>query len=168
MMDRFRKLQHSWVLDILDEYKAKATFFVVGDNVKKNPEIFEQLKLKGHAAGNHSYNHLNGWKTKNENYFENIERCDKLIHSKLFRPPYGKLKPSQYLLLNTQYQIIMWDVLAGDFDHKITKEKCLENVLKNAREGSVGIISRQFKSKRKNAICFAIIFGTLYEKRIFF
>src|ERR1051326_6923521 len=101
-----------WVLDVLKEHHAKATFFCVGENVKKNQVAFDRIINEGHAAANHSYNHLNGWRTKNEAYFENVKQCDQLVHSKLFRPPYGKLKLSQYSQLQTQYSIVMWDVLA--------------------------------------------------------
>ena len=153
-----------WVLDVLDEYKVKATFFCVGENILKHPEIFEQLKLKGHAVANHSHTHLDGWKTENEIYYKNIEDCSKLVGSKLFRPPYGKLKPSQYTILNTQYSIIMWDVLAGDFDHKITKEKCLENVLENTREGSIVLFHDSLKARERMQYALPLFLRHFLEK----
>jgi len=150
-----------WVLDLLKKYKATATFFCVGDNIKKYPEIFEQLIQQEHGIGNHTFNHLNGWKTNNKLYFNNIDQADKIIWGKnrektieiktqqpttsnqhpttnLFRPPYGKIKSSQSkYLLKQGYQIIMWDVLSGDFDKKTSKKKCLQNVLSHATNGSI-------------------------------
>jgi peptidoglycan/xylan/chitin deacetylase (PgdA/CDA1 family) len=127
------------VLNILKEYNAKATFFCIGDNVRKHPDVFEQVKADGHAIGNHTYNHLKGWKTDDKTYLENFLEADKLIDSKLFRPPYGRIKRSQIKLLKQAkpgLQLIMWDVLSGDFDPKLSPDKCLENVLKGVKNKS--------------------------------
>lgn len=137
------------VLEILDRYHAQATFFCIGDNVRKHPDIYTQLIAKGHAVGNHSYNHLKGWKTENELYFENVARCAKLVDSKLFRPPYGKITRSQSKILKAQYRIIMWSVLSGDFDPSISKEKCLENVIRNTKTGSVIVFHDSLKAAEK-------------------
>ncbi len=126
-----------WVLDQLAKYDASATFFCVGENIKRNPGLLREIIDAGHAAGNHTYNHLNAWKTDNRPYFLNVRRCAQLVHSTLFRPPYGKLLPRQAGFLQRHYQIIMWDVLSGDFDPMITEEQCLRNVLKNAGKGSI-------------------------------
>ena len=136
-----------WVLNELKKHKAKATFFCVGENIEKHPEIFRQIISEGHSIGNHTFHHLNGWKTKNEKYFANIKACHEIISKsaiynpqsamKLFRPPYGRIRPSQYSFLNQQYSIVMWDVLSGDFDKNISKEKCLRNVLSKTRNGSI-------------------------------
>src|ERR1700761_50737 len=129
-----------FVLNILKQYDAKATFFCIGDNVKKHPDIFEQVKNAGHAIGNHTFNHLKGWKTDNQVYLDNFLEADELIHSNLFRPPYGRIKRSQIKLLKQAkpgLKIVMWDVLSGDYNAKLTPETCLQNVLKHTENGSV-------------------------------
>jgi len=133
-----------WTLHQLKEYNAKATFFCIGDNMKKYPEIFHKVIHEEHSVGNHTFNHLNGWKTSVSDYIENVKRCDKetriskLETLNLFRPPYGKIKPSQSKILRKLgYQIIMWDIISYDFDTKISKEQCLENILKNVKSGSI-------------------------------
>jgi peptidoglycan/xylan/chitin deacetylase (PgdA/CDA1 family) len=133
-----------WVLSNLKEYNAKATFFCIGDNVRKYPEIFQKVINEGHSIGNHTFNHLNGWKTSTKDYIENTNRCEeetrnsKLETRTLFRPPYGKIKPSQSKILRKLgYKIIMWDIISYDFDATISKEQCLENVLKNVQSGSI-------------------------------
>ncbi len=134
----------NWVLSELKKYNANATFFCIGDNIRKYPEIFEQLVSENHSIGNHTFNHLNGWKTKNSEYLNNFDLCEiemyklKTENRKLFRPPYGKIKPSQSKLLRKLgYKIIMWDVISYDFDKTISKEQCLQNVLKNVKSGSI-------------------------------
>ena len=133
-----------WVLSKLKEYNAKATFFCIGDNVRKYPEIFQKVINEGHSIGNHTFNHLNGWKTSTSDYIENVklyetEHCKlNTEHCKLFRPPYGKIKPTQSKILRKLgYKIIMWDIISYDFDATISKEQCLENVLKNVQKGSI-------------------------------
>jgi peptidoglycan/xylan/chitin deacetylase (PgdA/CDA1 family) len=128
-----------FVLDQLKQYNAKATFFCVGKNVASHSEIYKRILDEGHSAGNHTFNHLNGWKVKNEEYLEDIEKAAGYIHSKLFRPPYGKisLPVSKKLRKELGYKIIMWHVLSGDFDENISPEKCLNNVIKNSEAGSV-------------------------------
>lgn len=137
-----------WVLTKLDKYNAKATFFCIGKNIAANPEIFKKVIEKGHSIGNHTYNHLNGWKNSTIEYIKNTQLCENSISnlnseflhlkSKIFRPPYGKIKPAQAKKLRQQgYKIIMWDVLSADFDTNISKEKCLDNVLNNTQSGSI-------------------------------
>ena len=126
-----------WVLDVLKEADIKATFFCVGENVKKYPEIYQRILDEGHAVGNHTYNHLNAWKTKSKEYLDNVELASNEIDSKLFRPPYGKLSPKLSKKIEADYDIIMWDILSGDFDSNISAEKCLTNVTSKAREGSI-------------------------------
>lgn len=133
-----------WALSQLKEYNAKATFFCIGDNIRKYPEIFQKVLNEGHSIGNHTFNHLNGWKTSTSEYIENANRCDKetrnskLETRNLFRPPYGKIKPSQSRILRKLgYKIIMWDIISYDFDATISKEQCLDNVLKNVKSGSI-------------------------------
>jgi peptidoglycan/xylan/chitin deacetylase (PgdA/CDA1 family) len=129
-----------WVLNILQRYNAKATFFCIGDNVNKHPEIFEQVKNAGHAIGNHTYNHLKGWDTDDKIYLDNFLLADEQLNTNLFRPPYGRIKRSQVKLLK-QYKpdldIIMWNVLSGDFDINLQPEKCLANVTRNTKSGDI-------------------------------
>ncbi len=136
-----------WVLDVLKEYNARATFFCVGDNVRKHPDIFEKVIREGHTVGNHTYNHLSGWATENISYFHNIRHCARKVHSGLFRPPYGKMKPSQVQFLQRHYRIIMWDVLSGDFDRDITPEDCAQNVIQNAGPGSIVVFHDSLKAE---------------------
>ena len=126
-----------WVLDQLREFNAQATFFCVGENVKKYPGIYQRLRDEGHATGNHTFNHLNGWKTADQDYLSNVDACSEWVNSPLFRPPYGKVKRSQIAQLKQDFHLIMWDVLSADFDTKISGEKCLSNVLNNANPGSI-------------------------------
>jgi peptidoglycan-N-acetylglucosamine deacetylase len=135
-----------WVLDQLARYDAKATFFCVGANVQKNQKIYQQVLDGGHQVGNHTFNHLNGWAATTFDYLQNIEQCKKVVSSRLFRPPYGRMKPSQVREINKQYKIVMWDVIAGDFDPGITGEKCLKNIVNNASNGSVIVLHDSKKS----------------------
>lgn len=140
----------TYVLDELQKHKAKATFFCIGKNVKKYPIIFERIKKEGHSIGNHTYNHLNGFKTNYTDYIENIQRAAKLIESNLFRPPYGKLKKSQARsIIREGYKVVMWDVLSADFDTTITPEKCLKNVLGKTSSGSIVVMHDSHKAKDK-------------------
>lgn len=136
-----------WVLEILNKYEVKATFFCIGDNIEKHPDIFQKIINNGHSIGNHTYNHLKGWDFNTEDYIENALKCENTItskteisnlKSKLFRPPYGKIKLSQSRILrNLGYKIIMWDVLSVDYDKEIAAEKCLENIIENTVSGSI-------------------------------
>ncbi|MDA3779307.1 MAG: polysaccharide deacetylase family protein [Bacteroidales bacterium] len=126
-----------WVLSVLKDYNAKASFFCLGKNVEKYPEICSQIIKQGHSVGNHSYSHLNGWLCKNKKYFKDIEQADTIIKSKLFRPPYGKIKPSQIKYLKEKYKIVIWDVLSKDYDSSISPKKCYQRVVKLTKNGSV-------------------------------
>ncbi|HMQ47445.1 MAG TPA: polysaccharide deacetylase family protein [Saprospiraceae bacterium] len=138
-----------WVLDQLEKYQAKATFFCVGDNIRKYPDIFQQVIAHGHAVGNHTYNHLNGWQSDNIPYFHNVRHCANEVNSVLFRPPYGRLKPKQAQFLLRHYRIVMWDVLSGDFDPMISEEQCLKNVIENAHSGSIVVFHDSLKASDK-------------------
>ncbi len=135
------------ILDILDSISARATFFCLGKNVDKNRDLFNLIKQKNHSIGNHSYNHVNGWATKNKDYFDDIERAEELIDSNLFRPPYGKITPSQIKYLKGKYKIVMWDVLSGDFDPDINVKKCINNVVNNVKPGSIIVFHDSQKAK---------------------
>ncbi len=129
-----------FVLDLLKKYQAKATFFCIGKNVMEHRKIYESILEQGHAVGNHTQNHLNGWKTPNDIYIKNIEIAQEHIKTNLFRPPYGRIKNSQSIMLkklNPAMKIIMWDILSADFDVTINAEKCISNVLKNIKPGAI-------------------------------
>lgn len=136
-----------WVLDVLKHYSIKATFFCAGHNVHKHPELYARILNEGHSVGNHTYNHVNGWNTDTNMYLENIEKCAELLNSKLFRPPYGKLKPTQIKRIKANYAIIMWDVLSGDYDKTIAPERCLLNVTNAIRNGSIIVFHDNIKAK---------------------
>jgi len=155
----------NFVLDQLQKHSAKATFFCIGKNIKTHPEIFHQIISDGHSVGNHTNNHLNGWKNNNATFLENTLECENVIsstvenfrnskfkiqNSKLFRPPYGKIKKRQAKeLRKNNYKIIMWSVLSADFDTTISKEKCLDNVLKNTKNGSIIVFHDSIKAAEK-------------------
>ncbi len=135
-----------WVLEQLAQHGASATFFCVGENIQKHPEVFSQILKAGHSVGNHTYHHLNGWASDNLKYFLNVRRCARQMDSNLFRPPYGRLTPRQAEFLQRHYRIVMWDVLSGDFDPHVTPEQCVSNVLKNAKPGSVVVMHDSLKA----------------------
>lgn len=115
-----------WVLELLAAYKAKATFFMVGENIQKYPETFEQVKQSGNVIGNHTFNHLKGWKTNNDAYFQNIELCQQLTKTNLFRPPYGRIKNSQAKQIVKTHQIIMWSRLSRDYESNLNISESLK------------------------------------------
>ncbi len=137
------------VLDILEKRNAKATFFCVGENVKRHPEVFARVTAAGHSIGNHTYNHLNGWITSPGAYSINVERCTELFQTQLFRPPYGRFTPGQYFLLRKKYRFILWSLLSGDFHRNTSPDQCLQNVLKNATSGSIVVFHDSIKAKEK-------------------
>lgn len=132
-----------FVLDVLKEYNAKATFFCVGDNVRKYPDILTNVVREGHSLGNHTYHHLNGRNTATGKYLENVQNCGKEIRRltgrtpDLFRPPYGRIRKEQSKMLLKEYEIIMWDVLSGDFDPALSPESCLKKSIRYTGKGSV-------------------------------
>lgn len=134
-----------FVLNELKKFNAKATFFCIGKNVVEYPGIYKRILVEGHRVGNHSYNHLNGWKVENEKYIADIILARKFIDSDIFRPPYGRITKFQNRLLTAfssqaqkeLFKIIMWNVISGDFDLSVTPEKCASNVIRNAERGSV-------------------------------
>jgi len=143
----------NWTLNQLSAYNAKATFFCIGDNIRKFPEIFNQVVASDHAIGNHTYHHVNGWKTETNTYIKNAILCQMEIEKNhvaftpLFRPPYGKIKRKQSKKLRQSgYKIIMWDILSEDYDGAVTKEKCLENVLNNIQAGSIIVFHDSIKA----------------------
>jgi peptidoglycan/xylan/chitin deacetylase (PgdA/CDA1 family) len=127
----------TWVLSELAKYNAKATFFMVGANIEKYPEIVEKVKQSGNAIGNHTFNHLNGWKTKDENYFENINKCKEFIESNLFRPPYGRIKSKQAKHILKKFKVIMWDKLSRDYDANLKIDESLKAMKTLPANGSI-------------------------------
>jgi peptidoglycan/xylan/chitin deacetylase (PgdA/CDA1 family) len=138
-----------WVLDQLEKYQAKASFFCVGDNIRKYPEIFQQVRDAGHTIGNHTMNHLNGWVTENLTYFHNIRQGASQAKTSLFRPPYGRVTPKQTQFLLRHYRIVMWDVLSGDFDTNISPDQVLKNVVQNVAPGSIVVFHDSVKSQER-------------------
>lgn len=136
-----------WVLDQLKLYEQKATFFCVGENVEKYPKIFQRILEEGHSVGNHTFHHLNSWKSGHQAYLNDISLCDNVLSSQLFRPPYGKLTLRQLNTLSKSKNIIMWSILSGDFDSKLTPNDCLQNVIKNLEKGSIIVFHDSIKAK---------------------
>lgn len=126
-----------WVLDVLDTYHIKATFFMVGDNVRKHPEEYKMVVERGHRIGNHSYNHIKGFRETVKRYLDNIVKADDYLSSNLYRPPHGLMRLKQYRALNKQYRIIMWDLVTRDYDPKLTGEEVLGKVKRYVRNGSI-------------------------------
>lgn len=137
-----------WVLETLKLFDARATFFCVGDNVRKHKDIYEQVIHEGHATGNHTYNHLNAWKTPAEAYLDNVKQCSQEVASTLFRPPYGKLTQYTYSRIRKEHKLIMWDVLSGDYDPATSPEKCFSNVIRYTRPGSVIVFHDSLKAEK--------------------
>lgn len=138
-----------YTLEQLDRYDAAATFFCIGKNVLEEPLLFDRLRNSRHSIGNHTQNHLNGWKTNTGLYIDNIHQAAEHIDSRLFRPPYGRIKHSQIKILSESqpsWKICMWDVLSADFDTRITPQKCLENVVFNIEPGSIVVFHDSAKA----------------------
>jgi peptidoglycan/xylan/chitin deacetylase (PgdA/CDA1 family) len=156
-----------FVLNTLKNFGCKATFFCIGDNIRKHPDIFQQIKNDGHAIGNHTYNHLKGWKTADDTYIQNFQDCQELTGTSLFRPPYGRIKKSQIKALrsiNPQLQIMMWDVLSGDFDTSLAPEKCFENVIRNTQNGSVIVFLDSLKAFDRLSFALPAAIGYLLKQ----
>jgi len=137
------------VLEILKKFNARATFFVVGDNVRKHPDIFNHIINDGHAIGNHTFHHLNGWHTAPGAYMFDVHRCRELADTRLFRPPYGRFTPTQYFLLRKDFRFILWSVLTRDFDRYTTPEQCLKNAIDYSHSGSIVVFHDSLKAMEK-------------------
>ncbi|MCM1505099.1 MAG: polysaccharide deacetylase family protein [Muribaculum sp.] len=136
-----------WVLDLLDYYGIKATFFLVGDNVRRNPDLLEEIKKRGHSWGNHTMNHLQGFKVLSRNYLRNIAEADKLIDSILYRPPHGIMRWGQAKVIKDHMNIVMYDLVTRDYSKKMTGEKVLRNVKKFVRNGSIIVFHDSLKAE---------------------
>ncbi|MDD6889366.1 MAG: polysaccharide deacetylase family protein [Bacteroidales bacterium] len=137
-----------WVLDTLDRYEVKATFFFVGDNVKKHPHLYEEVKRRGHSYGNHTMHHLQGFKTTRLRYMRDITEADNLIDSPLFRPPHGLMRWAQAKAIKTHYNIVMYDLVTRDYNRKMPPERVLGNVKRFARNGSIIVFHDSLKAER--------------------
>lgn len=137
-----------WVLDTLDHYGVKATFFCVGENVQRNPELFQELLHRGHSVGNHTMNHMQGAKVSTKVYLHNVFQANELIHSSLFRPPHGLLRWAQSKVLRSRFAIIMYDLVSHDYSRKLTGEQVFENVKHFARNGSIIVFHDSLKAEK--------------------
>lgn len=135
------------VLDLLDKFNLKATFFCVGENVQKYPELYKDVLRRGHRTGNHTFNHLKGINVTTDEYVANVEKASVHIESNLFRPPYGRIKNKQRKHLQAQYEIIMWDLLTGDYNQKLERETIFRKVKRNSRNGSIVVFHDSIKAK---------------------
>lgn len=135
-----------WVLDTLDRYGVKATFFMVGDNVARNPQLYEEVRRRGHSYGNHTMHHLQGLKECATTFFRDITEADRLIGSTLFRPPHGIISPWQTKLIKRHYNIIMYDVVSRDYSKRVTPEQVLDNVKRYTRNGSIIVFHDSLKA----------------------
>ena len=136
----------SSVLDLLSLYNAKATFFCIGENVKKHPTLYNRIKSEGHSIGNHTHTHPNSWKVNGDFYLNDVEEASKVIDTTLFRPPYGKLTPFTLFALRKKFRIVMWDVISCDFDENVPSSQVEKNVIKNATKGSIIVFHDSVKA----------------------
>lgn len=143
-----------WVLDTLAGYGVKATFFCTGDNAARNKDIFDSIIAQGHRVGNHTMNHIQGIKVDTPRYLANIERADEHIHSPLFRPPHGFMRPSQLAAIKDKYTTVMWDVVTRDYSRKLNGEQVLNNVKRYVRNGSIIVFHDSIKAEKN--MCYAM------------
>lgn len=136
-----------WVLDVLKAKGIKATFFCVGKNVEENPAIYQRILDEGHSVGNHTYDHVSGWKTDNDVYKASIDKAAEFITSNLFRPPYGSISPNQYMMIKNEYKVIMWDVLSKDYDGTVDEMTCFHNIVDNVKSGSIIVMHDSLKAE---------------------
>ena len=153
------------ILEVLKNEKVKASFFCVGKNVEKYPDLFACIKAEGHAVGNHTNTHLNGWKTNKKQYLDDVEEADKLIKSNLFRPPYGKLNWRSKKDLQRKYKIVMWDVAGGDFDPYLSIKDVVKNIINNVNPGSIVVLHDNQKFMAKTVEALPIIIKELKAKK---
>ena len=138
-----------WVLDQLKEHSAKATFFMVGENAVKHADVVQSVKDQEHGLGNHSFNHLKGWRNRSSQYYQTIEKASASTSSTLFRPPYGQIRPSQIRFLKKQYQIVMWSVLSKDYLKNLNCKRALKRICKQTKPGSVIVFHDSVKAENQ-------------------
>ena len=154
-----------WVLDLLDQHQIKATFFMVGDNVRKHPEVYQMVVDKGHRVGNHTFNHLRGFEHNAESYIDNTAKAKELINSHLFRPPHGQLKPKQYKALKEAYTIVMWDLVTRDYSKIVDGPGVFKNVVKYTRNGSIVTFHDSLRSWNRGNLQYALPRSIEYWKK---
>ena len=137
-----------WVLDLLDKYNIKATFFLVGDNVRKHPKEFQMIVERRHRLGNHTFNHIRGFEYRSKNYLANTDKANELIHTNLFRPPHGHMRWMQYMVLRHKYQIVMWDLVTRDYSNKLNGRQVLRKVKHYVRNGSIITFHDSIKAEK--------------------
>lgn len=137
-----------WVLQTLQKYEAKATFFCVGENVQRFPETYANILAAGHSTGNHTQNHLKGWITPTDTYISNVTECAALVKSRLFRPPYGRITPAQIKALKKDYTLVMWDILTRDYEKNLDTERALKTIFRKIRPGSLVVFHDSEKSEK--------------------
>jgi len=137
------------ILKLLNEFNINATFFCVGENVKKRPQLYKEILDRGHAVGNHSHNHMNGWKYSFGDYVENVRQCSEYVSSSLFRPPHGKITIKQYNVLKESFKIIMWSALTRDWDNSVSLDKCLQIARKGLKPGAIHIFHDNVKAEER-------------------
>jgi len=150
-----------WILDILEQFNAKATFFCIGNNVETCKDEFQSILKKGHAVGNHTYSHMNGWNNSLLSYLRDVRKCESLFKSDLFRPPYGRMSNKQRAVLSKAYKVIMWDVLSGDFDSSLSGEDCYEAVIDNVTNGSIIVFHDSKKATERLKTSLPLVLETL-------
>lgn len=153
-----------FVLDELARVGAKGTFFLIGKHAEAHPELVQRMLEEGHAIGNHTYSHLNGWKTSDNEYFSDMAHCSRIVNSTLFRPPYGRIKITQIEEIKKDYRIVMWDVISGDFDTTVEPQDCLENVLGSAKDGSIVVMHDSIKAEQRLRHALPVILDHFVEK----
>ncbi len=153
-----------WVLEQLATYNAKATFFCVGGNVRKHADVYRELLLQGHRVGNHTEHHMNGWMVYNREYFKDVFQCGRIVKSNLFRPPYGKIRPTQIARLRKEFRIIMWDVLSKDYDPSVSGEECFQRVLRNAKAGSIIVFHDSVKAEERLRYALPKVLAHFFEQ----
>ncbi|MBK8847039.1 MAG: polysaccharide deacetylase family protein [Bacteroidetes bacterium] len=155
-----------WVLETLAKYNAQATLFLVGKNAERYPDHVQRILSQGHAIGNHTYDHLNGFETSAANYRDNINQAAAIFPSSLFRPPYGKITPWQYRFLRSKYKVILWDVLSRDYDSQLNEKECIALVINKTRNGSIIVMHDSEKAKARLMGCLPAVLN-YYSKRNF-
>lgn len=151
------------VLKILDNFSAKATFFCIGKNVKNNPNLYNEIISEGHTVGNHTFSHLNGWKTKKKDYLNDIKKASEYIDSIIFRPPYGRITVNQYLNLKNDYKIIFWNLLSKDYSKKLTSEEVLKRTINNIKPGAIIVFHDSIKASDKMLTVLPLILNKAKE-----
>ena len=153
-----------YLIDVLGKFGIKATFFIIGNQAKKYPELVKLIINNGHKIGNHSFSHLNGFSTNNNKYLEDVEQAKKYIDSDIFRPPFGKITPFQIKNLKKDFKIIMWDIMSWDFKENIYPNKIYKNVIDNVENGSIILFHNNLKSYNNLKNSLELILEKLKDK----